>query len=66
MTVIELLSNVLSDYEILPSALLRVALFIGDTFCRRAYRIQDLLPPEFQQIYYNDVSATARFYAYDM
>ncbi|XP_014468959.1 PREDICTED: uncharacterized protein LOC106741436 isoform X2 [Dinoponera quadriceps] len=33
---------------------------------RRAYRIQDLLPPEFQQIYYNDVSATARFYAYDI
>ncbi|XP_019887672.1 uncharacterized protein LOC105280715 [Ooceraea biroi] len=28
--------------------------------------IQDLLPAEFQQMYYNDVSSTAYFYAYDM
>jgi len=42
------------------------ALFKEDTFCRRHYRIQDLLPVQFQQIYYNDVSATAHFYAYDM
>ncbi|XP_011697260.1 PREDICTED: uncharacterized protein LOC105455556 isoform X2 [Wasmannia auropunctata] len=32
---------------------------------RRSYRIQDLLPVQFQQIYYNDVS-TAHFYAYDI
>ncbi|XP_011868894.1 PREDICTED: uncharacterized protein LOC105562559 [Vollenhovia emeryi] len=33
---------------------------------RRSYRIQDLLPVQFQQIYYNDVAPTAHFYAYDL
>ncbi|XP_018372715.1 PREDICTED: uncharacterized protein LOC108767362 isoform X1 [Trachymyrmex cornetzi] len=33
---------------------------------RRSYRIQDLLPVQFQQIYYNDVSTAAHFYAYDI
>ncbi|KAL6264753.1 hypothetical protein P5V15_004851 [Pogonomyrmex californicus] len=33
---------------------------------RHSYRIQDLLPVQFQQIYYNDVSTTAHFYAYDI
>lgn len=39
-------------------------IIIEDTFYRRVYRIQDLLPEHFQQIYYNDVSS--HFYAYDM
>lgn len=45
---------------------LHITLLIGDTFYRRSYRIQDLLPVQFQQIYYNDVATTAHFYAYDM
>lgn len=45
----------------------RTFLFMQDTFYRRAYkRMQELLPVQFQQIYYNDVSTSANFYAYDM
>lgn len=51
---------------IFVSTLLQITLLIGDTFYRRSYRIQDLLPVQFQQIYYNDVATTAHFYAYDM